>query len=109
MASHWVVADTFYGIVLVLAVLIWIFVIEFWPIILSVVILILAIGLIAYYGGKGRLLTRLITDQAVRISIPHGTLGPHCQHHQLSFAQKFSKPKSIIDELIAWSWEPPRP
>ena len=22
----------------------------------------------------------------------------------LSFAQKFSKPKSIIDELSAWSW-----
>jgi len=24
-----------------------------------------------------------------------------------SFAQKFSKPKSIIDELSAWSWPPP--
>ena len=34
---------------LVLAVLIWLFVIEFWPIILSIVIL--AIGLIAYYWG----------------------------------------------------------
>jgi len=27
----------------------------------------------------------------------------------LPFAQKFSKPKSIIDELSAWSWKaPPR-
>jgi len=27
----------------------------------------------------------------------------------LSFAQKFSKPKSIIDELSAWRWKaPPR-
>ena len=39
----------------------------------------------------------------------HGTLGWHCQHHQPSFAQKFSKPKSIIDELSAWSWEAPPP
>jgi len=37
----------------------------------------------------------------------HGTLGWHCQHHQPSFAKKFSKPKSIIDELSAWSWEAP--
>ena len=27
--------------------------------------------------------------------------------YQPSFAQKFSKPKSIIDELSAWSWEAP--
>jgi len=26
-----------------------------------------------------------------------------------SFAQKFSKPKSIIDELSAWSWKAPPP
>jgi len=36
------------------------------------------------------------------------TFGPH--PHQPSFAQKFSKPKSIIDELSVWSWEaPPAP
>jgi len=29
-------------------------------------------------------------------------------HLHLPFAQKFSKPKSIIDELSAWSWEAPR-
>jgi hypothetical protein len=33
------------------------------------------------------------------------TFGPH--HHQPSFAQKFSKPKSIIDELSAWIWNAP--
>ena len=35
------------------------------------------------------------------------TFGPH--PHQPSFAQKFSKPKSIFDELSAWSWEAPPP
>ena len=29
--------------------------------------------------------------------------------NQPSFVQKFSKPKSIIDELSAWSWEAPPP
>jgi hypothetical protein len=35
----------------------------------------------------------------------------HCKNKyplkQPSFVQKFSKPKSIIDELSAWSWEAP--
>tara|TARA_Y100001968_G_C19011694_1_gene550891 strand:+ start:77 stop:328 length:252 start_codon:yes stop_codon:yes gene_type:complete len=41
----------------------------------------------------------LLTIQGTNL----GTFGPH--NHQLSFAQKFSKSESIIDELGAWSWE----
>jgi len=46
---------------------------------------------------------RAVTQAVLEEISNHGTLGWHCQHHQPSFAQKFSKPKSIIDELSAWS------
>ena len=46
MASHWVVIDTLYGIAFVLAVFVVLFVIEFWPIILTIVIF--TIGFITY-------------------------------------------------------------
>jgi hypothetical protein len=45
--------------------------------------------------GPPAVILGLLTIQGTNL----GTFGPH--HYQLSFAQKFSKPKSIIDELSA--------
>ena len=52
MASHWVVAENFIdGIAMMLAIvafLIWAIVTDFWPIILTIIV-IFAIGFITYY------------------------------------------------------------